>query len=70
MNEDKGQAVRVGAPALPCVDLQGIELQDGELEAILSAVERNAAAVARLAPRIAFEDEPSLYVTLLERVKG
>jgi hypothetical protein len=65
MKEDTGWAVRAGAPAL-----QDIELPDGELEAILAAVERNAAAVSRLAPRIAFEDEPSLYVAVLERVKG
>ena len=65
MNEDKEQALRIAAAAL-----QDIALSEAETAMLLPAVMRNAAAVGRLAPRIAFEDEPALYAGVMERAKG
>ena len=65
MNEDKEQALRIAAAAL-----QDTALPESETAALLPAVIRNAAAVGRLAPRIAFEDEPALYAGVMERARG
>ncbi len=65
MTEDSTQAVRAAAAAL-----QEIALPEAEAAALLPAVARNVAAVARLAPRIAFEDEPALYADAMQRAKG
>ena len=47
-----------------------IEVAEAELEQILPLVRRNMAVVSRLAPRIAFEDEPALYARVMETAKG
>lgn len=65
MKDDLRQAMRTSTAAL-----QSIEPTDQDLAAVLPAVARNASLVGRLAPRIAFDDEPSIYARVMERAKG
>ncbi len=64
-NDDLRQAMRTSITAL-----QSIDPADDDLALVLPAVAKNASVVGRLASRIAFEDEPSVYAVVMERAKG
>ena len=65
MNEDLKHSIRFSTSSL-----QSVDLADEDIDVVLPAVERNAALVAGLAPRVAFEDEPSLYTDVMQSAKG
>lgn len=65
MNNDLKNAIRSSTSAL-----QSINPADDDLAAILPRIAENASQVGRLASRIAFEDEPSIYTKVMERAKG
>jgi hypothetical protein len=65
VNHDLRHAIRTSTTAL-----QSVDLADDDIAAVLPAVARNASMIARLAPRIAFDDEPSIYARVMERAKG
>lgn len=65
MTEGTEQSVHASA-----ADIQDVELPDAEQEQIFAVAKQNAAWVSRLAIRIAFEDEPSLYAGVIEKVRG
>jgi hypothetical protein len=65
MTEDTGRSVHASA-----MGLQDVEVPDAEQEQIFAVAKRNAALVSRLATRVAFEDEPSLYADVIEKVRG
>lgn len=65
MNDDLKNAIRASTKAL-----QSIDPAYDDLAAILPKIAENASLVGRLASRIAFEDEPSIYTRVMERAKG
>jgi hypothetical protein len=65
MTEDPGSTAHAGA-TVP----QDVGVPEAEQEQILAVAKRNAALVSRLAPRVAFEDEPSRYADVIERARG
>lgn len=65
MNNDLKNAIRASTTAL-----QSIDPADDDLAAILPRITESASLVGRLASRIAFEDEPSIYTIVMERAKG
>jgi hypothetical protein len=52
------------------MNLQDVDVPDAEQEQIFAVAKRNAALVSRLAIRVAFEDEPSLYAGVIEKARG
>jgi len=65
MNDDTRHTLHASARVL-----QDIELGPEDVEVMLPTVSKGLMAVSKLAPRIAFEDEPALYVPFIERAKG
>jgi len=65
MNDESRHSLHASARAL-----QEIELGSEDVEVMLPTVSKSLTAVSKLAPRIAFEDEPALYAPFMERVKG
>jgi hypothetical protein len=65
MTEDTGRSVHANA-----MNMQDIEVPDAEQEQIFAIAKQNADRVSRLAIRIAFEDEPSLYADAIEKARG